>query len=450
MRGLALLIVVLAGASAPAWAVDGTPQSEQPAPSAHPSADTSLAGEVWRALLPPAKSDEPTVAAISARIVHLGADAIPVLTGILFGEITEPEELVDVHPRAIELRQQILIASLRRLPAVAVVEHFRTKCGPSAELDVKLLSVRVLGEVGGASALEAVLTIASGIEPIHWMRTYVQMPIEQALTAILSREPRLQKNLAAQTAKLDLRLCPLIVRAVGHVGSPVAAPWLASLIGRDRDLDLTVVEELVRLAEQAYCDLGTSEISKVRGLLESRDVRVQRAAAAGLGALGDAESAPRLVALLGSRDKLVARAAHWSLKKLTAQALGPERAAWTAYCDGEQQWFEEHWNGLVEQLHSDDLASVADAASALAQHPLHKSRAALELRLLLNGDDMSRARLAAGALGTLGARGAVAWLIECLRSPDESLRSSAWQSLRTLTGRKLPPDPESWAELTSS
>ncbi len=440
------VILALTGASAPVGAFSGPFAAEY----ASVAMEGGVESDLWRLLLPPAKSAEPTVAAISASIVRLGNGVIPAITGILLGEITEPAELTDIHPRAIELRREILIASLRGFPAGAVIDHLKAKCSPSDALDAKLVAVQVLGAIGGTKGLEAVLAIAGSIEPIHWMRTYVQVPIEESLTAILSREPRLLKVITDQSAKLDPRLCPMIVRAVGQVGSPAAAPWLASLIGREHDLDVAVVEELVRLAEQTYCDLTSAEIGKVRSLLESRDSRVQRAAVTGLGALGDTESITRLVSLLGSQDPLVTRAAHWSLKRLTGQSIEPDRAAWGAYCDAEQQWYDEDWSTLTDGLRGEDLASIPDVASVMAQHPLFKNRAALEFRLLLSSEDIARARLAAGALGTLGARSAVPWLIECLRHDDESLRTNAWQSLRTLTGQKLPLDPDAWSNRARS
>ncbi len=436
------VIMALTGASAPVGAFSG------PLTAAYSSVavEGGVESEIWRLLLPPAKSAAPTVAAISASIVRLGSGAIPAITGILLGEITEPVELTDVHPRAIDLRREILIASLRGFPAGEVIDHLKA----STALDAQLVAVQVLGEIGGAKALEAVLAIAGGIEPIHWMRTYVQVPIEDSLTALLSREPRLMKIINDQSARLDARMCPMLVRAVGRVGSPAAAPWLASLIGRERELDLAVVEELVRFAEKNYCDLSSEEIGKVRSLLDSRDARVRRAAMTGLGALGDTESIPRLVSFLGSQDPLVTRAAHWSLKRLTGQSIEPDRAAWGAYCDAEQQWYDENWSTLTDGLHGRDLATVVDAASVMAQHPLFKNRAALEFRLLLDGGDVASARVAAGALGTIGARSAVPWLIECLRHEDETVRNNAWQSLRTLTGRKLPLDPDRWTDLARS
>jgi HEAT repeat protein len=440
------VIMALTGASAPVGAFSRPRAAEY----SSVAAEGGVESEIWRLLLPPAKSPTPTVAAISASIVRLGDGAIPAIMSILLGEITEPAELVDIHPRAIELRREILIAGLRGFPVGKVIDHLRSKCSRSDALDAQLVAVQVLGEIGGAKALEAVLAIAGSIEPIHWMRTYVQVPIEDSLTSILSREPRLVKVITDQSSRLDAGMCPMIVRAVGRVGLPAAAPWLASLIGRDLELDLAVVEELVRIAERTDCDLSSAEIGKVRSLLDSRDARVRRAAVTGLGALGDTESITRLVPFLGSQDPLVVRAVHWSLKRLTGQALESDRAAWTAYCDAEQQWYEENWSTWTERLHGEDLELVAEAAGVMAQHPIFRNRAALEFRLLLNGEDVPRARLAAGALGTLGSRSAVPWLIECLRHDDETMRSNAWQSLRTLTGRNLPSDPDSWTDLASS
>jgi hypothetical protein len=440
------VIMALTGAVAPVGAFSGPLVPE----FSSVAVQGGVESDVWRLLLPPAKSGAPTVAAISGSIVRLGNGAIPAITAILTGEITEPDGFTDVHPRAIELRQEILMASLRGFPAGAVVDHLRAKCAASDAIDAKLVAVRILGQVGGSKGLEAILAIAASIEPIHWMRTYVQAPIEESLSAVLARDPRLMKIVVDQSARLDPRLCPMLVRSVAHGGSPSAAPWLASLIGRDRELDLSVVEELARLADRSFCDLSAADMGKVRSLLDSRDGRVQRSAVTAIGALGDADSITRLVSLVGSPDPLVARAAHGSLKRLTGQAIEPDRAAWAAYCEGEQKWFDESWPALTEGLRGEDLASVADAVNAMAVHPLFRGRAALEFRALLDGTDVERARLAAGALGTLGSRVAVPWLIECLRHEDETLRSNAWQSLKTLTGRKLPADPESWTDLARS
>ncbi len=442
-----IVILALTGALAPVGAASGAPLRDN---GSQIGTGGDAASPVWRLLLPPAKSEEPTVSAVSASIVRLGAGSIPEVVAILVGESVEPSELADVHPRAIELRREILIASLRGFPANQVVDHLRAKCASSDALDARIVAIQVLGEIGGARALEAVLSIASSIEPIHWMRTYVQMPIEESLAQILSRDPRLTKSMADRAAKLDPHLCPIAVRATVRAGSPVAVSWLVPLFGRGAELDLAIVEAIVHFAEQSYVEMSASEVAKVRSLLDNRDARVQRAAVTALGTLGDMDSISRFVAFLGSQDPLVARAAHWSLKRLTGQSFEADRGAWGEYLTAEQTWHDENWAGITDALNSEDLGVVADAVASLTQHPVYKNRAALELRPLLSTDDLTRVRLAAGALGSIGARAAVPWLVDCLRHSDETVRSNAWQSLRALTGKKLPPDPESWTELASS
>lgn len=405
---------------------------------------TAAETAVWNLLSPPAKGPKPVVDEIAQKIARLGREAIAPVVGILLGTVVEPESDVAVQPEAVDRREAILIGALQRLPSSAVLEEFRRHVTAETGVDERLLAVHVLGEIGGASALDVILSTASALEPIQWMRTYVQEVIEDSVAHTLQRDASLTKRVGSALAAGDTRFTPILVRALGKAGSPSSLPMLVRALGRDVELDLAIAQELVSIVSSSFGTLSSEDMESVRELLGSSDARLVRGGAAALARLGDEESCGRIVELLSSEDALTVSTAHWGLKLYSGLDLPPDAEAWTRWYERERAWFETALPVLREAIAAQDADRLIAPLNETLTHPLYKHRIAAAIEPLLDSDNATLGRLCCSTLGQLGARSCVPRLIECLSSDDDALRGLAWNALRAITGLRLPADAKSW------
>lgn len=399
---------------------------------------------VWNLLLPPAKGARPDPGEIAQKIARLGRDAIAPSIGILLGLVPEPESETAPHPDAVEARREILLGALRRLPASAVLEELRQHASEDKSVDERLLVVHILGEIGGGPALDLLLGIVTRLDPIQWMRTYVQEVIEGAIATVLQRDAGQLKRVAVALAGSDARCGPILVRALGRAELPAALPVLVRALGRDVELDLAVAQELVHIVSNSFGELSNEDMGRLRDLLDATDARLVRGGAAALARLGDEESCGRLVALLSDDDALTASTAHWGLKQLSGVDLPADAEAWARWHEREREWFDSAFPALSEAIAAGDADGLMSPATDALTHPLFKHRIAAALTPLLESDNAILGRLACSVLGQLGSRSCIPRLVACLEAEDDALRALAWNALRSITGMQLPQDAKSW------
>lgn len=434
-----ILAAVLLSASGTARSVSA--RAEESASDRVPSAAESA---VWNLLSPPAKGATPDADDIAQKIARLGRDAIAPSVGILLGLVPEPESESAPHPVAVEQRERILFGALRRLPASAVLDELRHHASEEKSVDERLLVVHVLGEIGGSQAVDALLAIATHLEPIQWMRTYVQEVIEGSIATALQRDAGQLKRVAAALTGSDLRFAPILVRSLGRAGLPAALPVLVRALGRDVEVDLAVSQELVNIVSSSFGTLTAEDMGRLRDLLDASDARLVRGGAAALARLGDEESCARLVALLGDDDPLTASTAHWGLKQLSGLDLPADAEAWGRWHERERDWFDTAYPVLCAAIAASDADRLMGPANDALTHPLFKHRIAAVIEPLLESDNAILGRLACSVLGRLGSRSCIPRLVACLEAEDDALRALAWNALRSITGMQLPQDAKSW------
>ncbi|MCC6407057.1 MAG: hypothetical protein IT453_07820 [Planctomycetes bacterium] len=421
----------------------------EPLPGSHLD-DPELALAVLAALSPPADGPDPKPKEIVEQLTDLGAAALPLEIAILCGEFTMPEFVpgtIDrpIHPLALEKRFEFLQTVLRALPPKDVVAALRRYAEPTTPLDVRLVLVRLLGEVDASDALGAVLDLATAIEPVHLQRPYVLSQLESALGRRIEHATQVAGRLRSAFGKLDPTLWPVLARATARAGSPEAASFLVYVLGRDDELDVVAMRSLSELSERIGALLSESEVDDLRRLLGHADPRVQRTALIVLGRLRDRPSALLWIDALASEDELVAGAARNALRTLAASELGADPIAWEAWLEREEAWWEASADALDEQLISEDPGHAFDAVSSLLAHPAFTREAGIAFAELVLDPDPTIASAAIEALPRLGAPFALAGLVRALDREDE-LRDRAHEALRGLVGFDLPADPAAWRE----
>jgi HEAT repeat protein len=417
-------------------------------------ADAALARRVNPAVLasvevilaPPESGPEPEFEQLVARIVELGPSSIVPLLALSCGDARAPEFVPGtadkrVHPRAIEMRARVLEASLARFKDDQLVPVALDYAGGDAALDVKLVIVRLFGTRSASSALPAVFATLDGVDAIHFQRAFVQQSIESALGALLERDPLRIEGLEQ---KCRPELLPSLARAAGSVRSTATIDWLGRQLGRDDELDLTLLRQLGHAGGGGRLAIPDEALRRLRDSLTQASDERRRVAAAMLGELHDESVYDELVGLLDDQDVLLVGAARGALTKLVGRDLGPEADAWYDWRVAQDEWYDADAPAVYDQLFDDHPALASNAIAQLLSHPFFRHEAAAALSERLSAADGTLFATACTALTLLGSSRGTAGLVDALDRDDESQRETACAALHALTGLDLPPERMAW------
>ncbi len=453
-RGWLAGLAILAGrAAAPARAAfEDPPPDPSGDPAAGPAARAydSLVVEAVRAVLDPATCEQrPEVKRLAAALAGLGPPAIPVVVGLLCGEIEDlgvprggPEGRF--QRELLEVRTEALRSSLKRFPIGQVVAYLSSRIEPTSGIDERLFVAEMLSDLDDECVFDALLKTLSGVEPIQFERTYVCGTLERALTAQLSSRPSNFGPLESFARGCDPAALPVLARGVADTRCTRGLEVLVRWLGRDARLDAIILRKLGQVLERSELAVPDSTLAEIRRLLASPDNAVRCAAVAVLGRLRDTESFAALVALLESNHALLASTARWSLRQLIEADLGAESAPWIAWQEEEARWWSETAPAMLEDLGGADPGRAFQAVTDLVQHPFYRHELTDDLAALLARPEPGLPQAACSALVRLGSSRAVPWLVDALDSADEPTREQIAKGLRTLTGLDLPPEPSAW------
>jgi len=358
---------------------------------------------------------------------------------ILLGDLEEPARDYDVDPRAVDARPRVLVLLLKGLPKPDVLQAIDDEAASKDVVDRELLLVRILAEIGGKDSLDRVVGIASKLDPMQWERTFVQVPVEEAIAGLVRNDPQAQKDLARRVQDAKPGLGSMFVRALLQANATAAATELTYSLGRDPRLDLSLSEALGALAENAAGTLSESALGALRAQLVSTDARLVCAAATALGRLGDEISAEKLVQLLDDPDALKKHGALTALSLLSGRDPKGDRAEWTAWLEAETAWKSERLPAIEKVVAAEDLKELPNALSELVVHRLFRHRIAMDLTPLLDSKNPDVVRLACGLLPPLGSRSVVPALRTLVRSGSRETIPCARAALIALQ----PPQPGS-------
>ena len=420
----------------------------QPAGRPAGRADDDALHAVNTILAPGVDAPKPQVSTMAKRLGALGPNAIPVVVGMLCGEIESPqfeEGSLDqpIHPEALARREQALFASVCHFSSKDVVAQLQSRIEESP-YEVRLVLARLLGEVATLEAQAALLELLGKLEPEQLQREYARVTLEEALARCVARDPAAVQQLSKLVRKLNPTLLPLLARGVGKTRGPVSAAFLAHLLGKSAELDVIAMTELARVTDSSGIALPESALVDLRRLMDHADPTVQRTAIAVLGRGCDRESFDSLVRLLGSPNRLVSTASGWSLRNMARADLGMLPGPWLDWREGQDTWWRETFPRLEEQLRSEQPAAVFGALKELSDRPFFKHDVANAIGPLAADSQISVALPAIAALERIGSTQATGWLIQAL-AVDEERRMPAAKALRNLTGLDLPAEHLDWS-----
>lgn len=381
---------------------------------------------------------------VAAELAGYGAKAIQAYFAILAGTVDGPTKEGARRPAADALDpNEVLLAALARMNPTDVAVHVAVAAA-DADLDVRIVALRVLESVGADGAMSAWIDITERIETVHFERAYVAGPLEGSLAAVLARDPSGFTGLAARFEKLDTKLVPTVLRAVAASRRSQGLPFLMHLLGRRSERDLVLIPSIARLVEETSGDLSEEDLTWLRPFALDEDWRIRREALLALGRVGDWKSHATLVAALSDTQRLVQQAAYWSLARLSKADFGYDAAAWSAWFEAEIAWYEAQASRCMSSIESADPVAILDGAREFAAHELFRHDAARAVSQACTFSDAEIAKQVCRVLSNLASPAGCQGLLEALASEDASVREAARDSLAAITRLEIEPDATAW------
>jgi HEAT repeat protein len=429
------------------------PPSTPPADTA-PAVDAGALGAVARVLAPPADGPAPDAAAMAAAICELGSPAVPVLVGLLAGEVELAESVPGtadgaVHPAALEQRAAVLRAALECLPSGAVLAHLGSRLQHGPQAGTRLWIAGLLGGIDDPRACEQLLELIEGLDALALRPRHAQETLAGALAAHLVRQPEALDDVWPSGPGVPPERLVVFARALGAVRSTRGIDLLASWIGLQPEADGELLEQLGRVAGEGGLAVTPEALAAVRSRLGAGEPDVRRSAIVAAGRLRDEEAFEELAGMLADPSELVASNARWSLQEICGVDLGTEGQAWLDWRERERAWLAEQAPALLEDLSSDVPGVVLAAVAEALRHPFHRHALAEALGPLCIHPDPWVARGVCAAIPRLESARSVPWLLAALRQPDPELQGHAAKALQRLTGLELLPEHDVWAAALS-
>ncbi|GEM_PF-2983860 len=368
------------------------------------------------------------------RMKRLGLDAIPSLFALLSTGSGTGAERIEMTPE----REDAVRGGLLAQGAANLRSFLRVTALPESPAPVRKTALSLYEAMGGAGDLKRCIALGAGDGT-----GALGNELQTCATAMLRRDPRGYTGLVPDLAREVPALFPFLIEAVGDAGSPLGLRFLGKVLAQGSDHDASVLRQIERIAREARSPFAVELCDAVRDAL-GRDDPVAEAAARAAGALADATCVEPLCDMLGTRSARVRSTAHRALKRISGQSFGSKRERWKSWHEGELDWWREESDAVLADLACDEPARIAVAMGQIVRRRLFRDRLIGAILPLLGHPEPRIRRLACQGLGQLGSTAALPSLVDQLTDVDDSVVREAAAALRSLSGKNLPPDPETW------
>ncbi len=384
------------------------------------------------------------------KLERIGAPLTPLIFDILVGHI----DLNAVDGKVAEEGERPLLdartdAFLREVlasfPPAEVSASLRKSITPEAPIDERWVAVRLIGECGDQACVEDLFAILKPVEEIQLGRPYVRSTVEDALSAILTRDPGAHRSLRELLPDIHPALMPSIIRCLGRAGRTASFLLLLDLLSKEPELASAILLELGRADPRDY-DTLVEDCSRVaRHYLGNEDASLQRSAIALLGTLRDQEAMQHLASRVDPKDPGLNRVVLRALKESAGLDLGPDGKIWSQWLAAEERWSVTSLQGLAGDASSRDPVVATAALRRISEHPLFHRKLYPFVLPALRHPSESVIRAACLTLERLGDPGALESLYELLSDPRDPVKMAAHHALVSLSGQTFPPLVETWS-----
>lgn len=417
--------------------------------------------ELRRALLAHAQDPErASEEGLARQLAALGEPLIPVVFDLLLGseeppawqrrvtagatpqpEDVLPEDALPIGP----LEQRILMEILAQLPEPQVLPAIRARM-EGADIGTRRVLALVLGRLGSAGGLTALLELLQGIAPEHVSRAFVHQPFEAALSELLCVRPQLHANLRAALLTIDNAYWPPLIRGVAQARRTQGFDLIAGLLGREEELDDLLLEGLAELAADERIDAPEQTLDWLGPYLEDPLWSRRHACLRIFGAGGGVRAAQVLVGGLADEHALVRHGALRALQEISGRRFGAEEGErWTAWLAQEQSWQEGEGETLRPALAENDPARLQAVLAALELHPLAITPWTADLgRALGRSEEPGLRRALVATLARSRSSTALVLLVGALGDEHAAVALAARNALRDRVGFDLGPELSAW------
>jgi HEAT repeat protein len=353
--------------------------------------------------------------------------------------------LLGGHPYAAEGATSS--AGSETVDVAALLDELRVHASPEAGMEDKLAAVRTLAGVADDRALPLILDLAASIDAPLLASTSIRASVVGAIASHLARRGELT-SFSLVLREAEPEVLPLIASAVARSGYEGYMPFLARLLGSSPEADEAVLEAIVAGAT-ARPDVdgpGDVTLAAVRGYLESPVAGLRRTAAQAVACLHDSGAIPTLAGLLADGDARVVTSASAALRSLAGADHGADPERWREWYAAELLWWRDEAQAVTGRLTGDDPADAHKALGELLRHRLWRHELADAIGPLVRRSDHPIGGDACTALGQLGSRRAIPYLLDGVLADDPDRRAKAIDALRVLTGLDHGDDHLAWLD----
>jgi HEAT repeats len=425
--------ILLVGLSVPLGAAQGQAGAKVE-PSARPLGDA-----------PTGAAFEADLAAALQRLRSRGARAASeVVEALVAGELIDSTTGARIP---IDSRSEAQLIALLRVSSRSQVVENLLRASSGQALENVIVAMRLCGEIGGESAIEALCTLNARQPELERQCLRYTRALEQALARLLELEPRAVLDVRRALDRFDAPSRRLLASALGRRGDTESSELLGKMLGESVELDAAVLEGLGRCRRWGGRVRDGSCEAWVAPLLAANAAERRRCALLALGRLRAVERLPAVVELLEDEDARVRGAALWAAQSISGRRLGPDRSGWEDLLAREQQWLEQHYPEFEAALGGRDVSAAVAALREISLHSVCAPAVVAAVEECLAAPSTPIALAACHALATLGDPRSLEALVERLDDGREPVRMAAANALCAMTGLALPSEPTPWREL---
>lgn len=416
--------------------------------------DHELERRLYSALYFPAHHGEDLEAEVlELRIVGLGPDVVPVILGVLCGDLQllpgHPPQGLELQPleeeRFLPNRDVLLVAALWRFEPRHIYDPLARWMSDDPSLGQRLIATRVLAKLEDQRSPELLLRILASTEPSELARPHVRAHFETAIAGVLERYPEGIEQIRRTSDSIDPAALDLVVHGMPFGDSGAGLDLILELLEQEPDLGPAVLSRISSLAESTQGAVLDDALWKLEWLVDHADWEIRRGAAIALGKLQDPNSCPQLIRMLEDSERRVGKAALWALRGMSSRNFAADPDLWQGWYEGELSWFEGPCVALEIDLASEDPAAVVRAVGLLCHRPLFRNHMAESLAPVLWNEDPALVQVVCAALEQLGSQRALPHLVKRLADVEDEATPAIRNSLQGLTGLELPAEQEAWS-----
>lgn len=354
-------------------------------------------------------------------------------------ESTAASETADGAPT--NRTESTLLYVFEHTPAARLTPLLESQVTAESSVRARLAALRILATTASARDFRLICRLAT-TDPVD---SSLERALETTLDALVGRDQAIFSVLerAYPTASVGVRR--VFIRVLSRTHTRDSLRLLSRVLYREDELRPLLLVTIGRMSCDLPRPIGEDVLSNVRRFLIEADPLALPEVILAVGYLDDDESIPQLIALLRCPRRGLRANALWSLRRITGLGIAETPERWTTWYQSEREWWQHEWPSKLAGLRSASPDKAKVALMEIATRHLFRHALAKAVVELATHDDAGVATLACTTLAQLASRAAVPGLIDALDHDDAIVRMAAWNALRAITKKDLPPAAVAWS-----